>query len=230
MPRPPRIAPANFVFHVLNRANNRAQIFRKEKDYSAFERILAESAERTGMRVLGYSVMPNHWHLVLWPDSDGQLPEFMHHLTTTHVRRWHEHHHTVGNGHLYQGTYKSFPVETDEHLLTVCRYVERNPVRAKLVGRAEDWTWSSAARRHRSSDKLLSATPNTPPLAPLPLDPPRDWLAFVNSAPLPAETESVRHAITRSAPYGRVTWQAVAARALGLEATLRPRGRPRKRG
>jgi len=230
MPRPPRIAPADCIFHVLNRANGRARIFRKDEDYAAFERVLAESIERTEMRVLSYSVMPNHWHLVLWPGSDGQLPEFMHHLTTTHVRRWHEHYHTVGNGHLYQGTYKSFPVESDEHLLTVCRYVERNPVRAGLVDRAEDWKWSSATRRHQSSDRILPTPPGTPPLAPLPLEPPRAWLTFVNSEPTSGETESVRHAVKRGAPFGRVTWQPIAARTLGLEATLRPRGRPRKRG
>jgi hypothetical protein len=88
------------------------------------------------MRILAYCLMPNHWHFVLWPYDDGDLAAFMHRLTTTHVRRWHLHRHSVGAGHLYQGTFKSFPVQSDAHLLTVCRYVERNPVRARLVDRA----------------------------------------------------------------------------------------------
>jgi putative transposase len=98
------------VFHVLNRANARARIFGKEADYAAFERVMKETLARKPMRILGYLIMPNHWHLVLWPEHDGELGAFMQRLTTTHVRRWHLHHKTVGCGHLYQGTYKSFPI------------------------------------------------------------------------------------------------------------------------
>ena len=120
------------VFHVLNRANARARIFAKDGDYAAFERVLCETLVRKPMRILGYLVMPNHWHLVLWPEHDGELGAFMQRLTTTHVRRWHLHRRTVGCGHLYQGTYKSFPIEVDEHLLTVLAYVERNALRRDL--------------------------------------------------------------------------------------------------
>ena len=97
----------------------RARIFAKDGDYAAFERVLCETLERKPMRILGYLAMPNHWHMVLWPEHDGELAAFMQRLTTTHVRRWHLHRKTVGCGHLYQGTYKSFPIEADEHLLTV---------------------------------------------------------------------------------------------------------------
>jgi putative transposase len=136
------------VFHVLNRANARDQIFHADDDYLAFERVLSEASERVSMRILGYAIMPNHWHLVLWPRADGDLGNFMQRLTTTHVRRWHLNRQTVGTGHLYQGTYKSFPIEADEHLLAVFRYVERNALRAKLVDRAEQWRWSSLWRCH----------------------------------------------------------------------------------
>ena len=122
------------VFHVLNRANARARIFGREADYAAFERVMKETLARKPIRVLGYLIMPNHWHLVLWPEHDGELGAFMQRLTTTHVRRWHLCRKTVGCGHLYQGTYKSFPIETDEHLLTVLCYVERNALRG--IGRA----------------------------------------------------------------------------------------------
>ena len=88
------------VFHVLNRANARATIFEKPEDYAAFERVLKEALDRVDMRVLSYCLMPNHWHLVLWPRRDGDLSRFMGWLTLTHTQRWHAHHHTVGTGHL----------------------------------------------------------------------------------------------------------------------------------
>ena len=110
-------------------------IFEKPEDYDAFERVLEEAVERTEMRLLAYCVMPNHWHLVVWPREDGELSRFTGWLTLTHTQRWHAHRHTTGSGHLYQGRFKSFPVQDDEHFLTVCRYVERNALRANLVER-----------------------------------------------------------------------------------------------
>src|SRR5690606_10261916 len=78
-----------------------------------------------------------------WPYRDGDLPRWMQWVTTCHVRRYHRHY--KGSGHVWQGRYKSFPSQNDAHLLTVLRYVERNPVRAGLVERAEQWAYSSAA-------------------------------------------------------------------------------------
>ena len=95
------------------------------------------------MRVLSWCLMPNHWHLVLWPREDGQLSRFMLRLCTAHVRRHFAHYQTSCGGHLYQGRFKSFPVQDDFHFLTVCRYVEANALRANLVGRAQDWRWGS---------------------------------------------------------------------------------------
>src|SRR5215510_9306692 len=136
MPRLPRVAAGGVVYHVLNRRVAQLPLFEKDGDYAAFEHILEETIVRTGIRLLAYCLMPNHWHLVLWPREDGDLAAFMQRLTVTHVRRWHAHRHSVGTGHLYQGTYKSFPIQQDEHFLTVCRYIERNPLRAKLVPKA----------------------------------------------------------------------------------------------
>jgi len=137
MPRVARVAPGGYVFHVLNRGNERRTIFEADGDYLAFLRVMAETAERVPVRILAWCLMPNHWHLLLWPKQDGELGQFMQRLTTTHVRRWRLFRQSVGHGHLYQGTYKSFPVDEDDHFYTVCRYVERNPLRAKLVRRAE---------------------------------------------------------------------------------------------
>src|SRR5260370_19957288 len=82
--------------------------------------------------------MPTHWHLVLWPAADGELTSFLRWLTLTHSIRWHKHYHSTGSGHVYQNRFKAFVVAEDEHLLSVLRYVERNPVRAGLVRRAEE--------------------------------------------------------------------------------------------
>jgi putative transposase len=211
------------VFHVLNRANARARIFAKEADYAAFERVMKETLERGAMRILGYLIMPSHWHLVLWPERDGDLAQFMHRLTIAHVRRWHLHRKTVGCGHLYQGTYKSFPVESDEHLLTVLSYVERNALRAGLVDRAEDWRWSSLWRwRHPE------LTDDVPPLTDWPVERPRQWLLQVNRPQAKAELEAVQTSVQRGRPFGSPIWQAMTADKLGLKSTFQPRGRPRK--
>ena len=135
MGRPLRPTAGDVVFHVLNRANARRTLFEDEGDYAAFIRVLEQACARVAMRLLAYCVMPNHWHLIVWPRKDGDLSRFMNWLTLTHTQRWHQHRHTVGEGHVYQGCFKSFPVETSEYLLMVCRYVERNPVRAGLVDR-----------------------------------------------------------------------------------------------
>src|SRR6516164_6532214 len=154
MPRRARAIEGGLAYHVLNRANARLPLFRKEADYAAFERVLEEALQREPLRVLGYCLMPNHWHLVVWPNAgaDRQVSEFMRWLTVTHTQRWHAHRHTAGTGHLYQGRFKSFPIQADEHLYTVLRYVERNPVRADLVRRAEEWRWSSLWHWHKGDE------------------------------------------------------------------------------
>ena len=223
MPRTARIAPGGVVFHVLNRANARATILARDADYAAFEEVMACAVEQVSMRLLAYCLMPNHWHLLLWPREDADLGRFMQRLTTAHVRRWRVHHGNVGDGHLYQGTYKSFPVQDDAHLLVVCRYVERNAPRAGLVERAEEWRWSSLWRRRHPR-----VTDNVPPLHDWPVERPRDWLRYVNQPETAAELESLRVSVSRGRPFGAEPWQTQIARTLGLQATFRPRGRPRK--
>ncbi|MBI2725810.1 MAG: transposase [Polaromonas sp.] len=222
MPRRPRIAPGGLVYHVLNRGVARLALFEKDADYEAFERVLVEALAEHSTRLLSYCVMPNHWHMVLWPRREGELTEFLRWLTHTHVMRWHAHFKTSGTGHLYQGRFKSFPVETDEHFYTVVRYVERNALRANLVERAEDWRWSSLWRREFGSVEAKSL------LARWPLPMSADWTAHVNRPQTPAEVDAVRNSIRRGCPFGSAGWQTRTARRLGLDWTLRARGRPRK--
>jgi putative transposase len=137
MPRHLRFSSGGYVYHVLNRAVARDRIFAKLRDYEAFEEVLVAAKQRVPMRLLAWAVLPNHWHLVLWLRGDGDLSEFMRWMTVTHTQRWHAAHRTSGTGPLYQGRFKSFPIEEDEHLWTVLRYVERNALRANLVQWAE---------------------------------------------------------------------------------------------
>jgi putative transposase len=221
MPRRPRHAPGGLVYHVLNRAVARLALFEKDADYEAFERVIAEALEKHPTRLLGYVVMPNHWHFVVWPRADGELTDFVRWLTHTHVMRWHTHFGTRGTGHLYQGRFKSFPVQTDDHFYTLMRYVERNPKRAELVEHAQEWRWSSLWRRTAGGESLS-------PLHPWPLPLPSDWTRLVNRPQTEAEVAAIRNSIQRSAPFGSTPWQNRTAKRLGLEWTLRARGRPRK--
>jgi putative transposase len=219
MPRRLRCAQAGFVYHVLNRAAGRATLFRKDGDYAAFLDVLRQARHRKPIRLLAYCLMPTHWHLVLWPYHDDDLSSFMHWLTLTHSMRWHTHYHTAGTGPLYQGRFRSFPVQEDDHLLTVLRYVERNPLRANLVKRAQDWPWSSLHLRGTAGRDLLDE-------GPVPL--PANWKRHVNMPLTEVELEALRRSVSRGNPFGEADWQRQAAEQLGLQTSLRPRGRPRK--
>ena len=217
-----RNAPGGLAYHVLNRANGRLRLFKKDEDYLAFEKVLAEAHARVPIRILGWCLMPNHWHLVLWPRRDGELSAFMRWLTLTHAQRWKHAHDAVGHGHLYQDRFKSFPIQQDHHLLRVLRYVERNAVRPTLARRAQDqdWRWGSAFVRQSRSHELH------PLLADWPVPRPANWLKLVNTPFTDAECKAVREHIERSRPMGGEAWVKRTAKALGAEQTLRPRGRP----
>ena len=223
MGRPPRVTQPGLAYHVLNRRVMRLPLFQKDDDYLAFERVLAESlAHPDAPDLLAWCLMPNHWHLVAEAGQRTNLSTWMQWVTVTHTHRWHAHTHTAGQGPLYQGRFKSFPVQEDVHFLTLCRYVEANARRAKLVKRAEAWPWCSLWVRRRGKSALR------PWLRPWPVDRPRNWLAQVNRLMDEEALLCVRHSVTRGLPLGDQTWKARVASRLGLAITLRPRGRPRK--
>lgn len=207
----------------MNRAIAGLVLFETYEDYRAFEVLLAEACRKVPMRILSYSLMPNHWHLVLWPFEDGDLARFMHWVCSKHARRWRQFRETVGRGHVYQGAYKSFPVNHDEHLHWLCRYVERNAQRANLVQRAEEWRWCSLWRRMHPD-----VVEDMPPLADWPVERPDAWVEFVNQPQTAAELEAISESLSRGCPLGPLAWQEQMATQLNLKQTLRPRGRPRK--
>ena len=222
MPRRPRVAPGGCVYHVMNRSVGRIKLLRTEKDFAAFEKLLVEAHQRHPLRLLSYCLMGTHWHFVVWPRTDGEVTDFFRWLTHTHAMRWRVSHRTVGYGPLYQGRFKSFMVQSDEHLLTVCRYVERNALAAGLVKRAQDWRWSSLWAREQGSEQLREI------LTEWPVDRPVDWVREVNRALSDKELEKMKGSLQRSRPLGDDAWVQRTAAKLHLEHTLRREGRPGK--
>jgi len=215
-----RITKGGIAYHVLNRANGKIGIFKKNLDFIAFENVLAEGIERFSMRVCGYCIMSNHWHLILWPADDGVLSDFMHWVTGTHSKRWHTAHGTNGMGHLYQGPYKSFPIQSNWRYLKALQYIEANPLKAGIVETAGSWQWSSFTQRQQGGKPFA--------LDPGPVSIPNNWAEIVNSVQPEEETFRLINCMKRGCPYGDEDWTAKTAKELDLESTLKRTGRPRK--
>jgi putative transposase len=220
MPRSPRIAKGGIVYHALNRANGRMRIFRTRGDFEAFERILADGADLHAIRICGYCIMNTHWHLVLWPRHDGDLSEFMKWITATHSHRWHGAHKNAGLGHLYQGRFKSFPVQSDTHYLTLMQYVESNPSRAGIAELNVNWPWSSLAVR-AGHNKAVTLSDG-------PVELPKHWMKIVDKEEiLENDLSLIETCMKRGRPMGQSEWTNTMAAKLGLQSTLRPRGKPK---
>jgi putative transposase len=219
MPRTARASLAGYCYHALNRGNGRAQVFHDADDYHAFVRLLRKACARLPTRLVGFCLMPNHFHVVLWPTRDGDLGKWMQWLLTAHVHGYRRRYR--GSGHVWQGRFRAFAIEQDDHLLTVLRYVERNALRAGLVARAEDWPYSSLPHWLHPS--------GLPWLDPGPLPRSSDWLEVVQRVQTEAEVEALRRSVVRGVPYGGAGWVARTVAELGLESTLRPPGRPRRK-
>lgn len=219
MPRRARQVVGGMIYHVLNRAVGRMKLFSRDGDYEAFLRIVAEAAQRyPGVRILAYCVMPNHFHLVVLPATANDMSRFMAWVTMTHALRWRHARRLVGLGPLYQGRYKSFPIEADEHLEVVLRYIERNALRAKLVSKAEQWRWCSLYAFATNANATV-------PIADWPIERRSDWLKFVNTPQTDKEVEAVQRSIQSGRPFGAPDWQKKVARQMGF--SLRGRGRPK---
>ncbi len=221
MGRPKRQCAGGIAYHALNRANGKLRIFRKHADFEAFEHILAQALAKFPMRLCGYCIMGNHWHMLLWPRNDGDISEFVRWVTLTHTQRWHASHGTAGTGHLYQGRFKSFPVQSDSHYLKTMQYIESNPLRAGLVENSCDWQYSSLAVRNGTAR-------DAPIVNPGPVKLPTNWNRYVNIAPNKKDSLTLENCIKRGTPYGGDRWIAAISNKLGLQITLRPRGRPKK--
>jgi REP-associated tyrosine transposase len=218
VPRVTRGLADGMIYHVINRGNCRQEVFHKDSDFQAFVSLLREAREKHPVKLMAYCLMSNHFHLLLSPEKADDLSKFMQWLMTSHVRRYHRHYRT--SGHVWQGRYKSFIVEEDGHLLTVARYVEGNPVRINLVPSADEWPWSSHGERLNGGNLIDG----------LPLELPANWTEYVNQPTTESELERVQQSVNRGAPFGGQPWQMSICEKLGLESTVRAKGRPRKWG
>lgn len=214
MARMPRSLLAGYCYHAINRGNARALVFHHPRDYRAFLQMMTEAQTHCTLPILAVCLMPNHFHLVAKPLQTGDMSRWFHWLLTTHVSRYHKHHGT--SGRVWQGRFKSFPIQQDAHLLSVMRYVERNALRAGLVGRAEQWTWGSLNWRERNRTPSWLIEP--------PGGLPHKWKDWVNAPQTTAEEAALRCSVNRQRPYGNEPWVAATAAQLGLEYSLRTRG------
>lgn len=218
MPRSRRSIIAGGCYHVISRGNNRMRVFNDAQDFSAFFDLLVIARRKAAIDLLAACVMPNHFHVVARSPGRADLGRWAHWLLTTHTHRHHKRHKTVGR--VWQGRYKAFPIEEDQHLLIVMRYVERNALRANLVERAQDWEWGSLAWRFGGgAAEVLSESP-----VPLPVN----WLEFVNQPQTEAELEAIRQSVNQQKPFGSGSWASVTDKGIVIERKHERRGRPRK--
>ena len=220
MPRRRQQGTGGVVFHVINRGVRRLTLFQHDGDYLAWLRAFAEAQRRVQVEVFVYCLMPNHFHMVLRPREDGDLAEFMRLGSVTHSKRWHAARGSSGTGAVYQGRYRAFAIGSERYFLNACRYVEANPLRAALVPRAEDWTWSSLSARRKNCNALA--------LSAWPILQPGGWVNLVNQSCSDKELDALRLSVRRSAPFGPAEWAKATAAALGIERAFRGPGRPKK--
>ena len=218
MVRTARAAVGGICYHVLNRGNDRKAIFRQAGDFDEFLSVVAIAVTRYPLEVFAYCLMPNHFHLVVRPSDNDTLARWIHWLLTVHAQAHRRRYDTAG--HIWQGRFKAFPIEDDNHLLTVVRYVERNALRANLVARAEDWRWGSLRERLGRERRGL--------LGDLPFELPRDWRAQVNAVESDSTLSAVRKCVDTGRPFGSDAWVRRSEATLGARFVVRSRGRPRK--
>jgi putative transposase len=221
MGRAPRIDLGGYVYHIINRANGRQTLFHDAKDYVFFEKILTEAVEIFDLPLLAYTVMPNHFHFVFFPTQDGVIGQFMQWFTLTHTKRYHVQKKTTGSGHLYQGRYKSFLVQNDNHVLQLIRYVERNPLRANLVRDPLAWKYSSLYRRYKGTEKEQKI------LGAWPIGEPNNYLERLTIPESEDELEALRRSVNKSTPFGNDDWMLDMVEKLDLFSTTRDGGRPK---
>jgi putative transposase len=166
--------PTGFVYHVVNRGSRRGPLFESSEDYDAFERLVISARDHYPVRIIAYCMMKTHWHFLLWPIEDTAISRFMHWLTGMHAAQRRRETASCGEGAVYQARFWAEPIFDERHLLAAWRYIERNPVTAGIVERAEEWRWSSASRSLSEPNRL------TVDLGPCPR--PDNWLEIVNAS------------------------------------------------
>jgi putative transposase len=227
MARPLRPNDDGLVYHALSRGNNRDTVFFEDDDFRAFLDALARAQLRYPFRLYGYCLMTNHFHLLMRPEPGVAIGRAMQSLLVSHTWRYHRRRKTLG--HVWQGRFKSPPVQDDTHLWTVLRYIEANPARAGMVADLADYPWSSyPAHALGHPDPLLSELPEWDDLGITPAGRSRAWRAKVRAALPDADLGAIRTSLKTGRAFGDEAWCGRQATRHGLSPFPRPRGRPRK--
>jgi putative transposase len=226
MPRPLRPIDEGLIYHVIDRGNNRQNVFHKPGDFEAFLGAIADLKQRKPFDLYGYCLLNNHFHLLLRPRG-VPISRIMQSLLVSHTQRYHKHHRS--GGHVWQGRFKSPVIQNDEHLLTVLRYIEANPLRARIVKRAEGYRWSSyRAHGLGEPDQLIDKLTNYEELSPYAAVRQRVWQRMVHQVMKEETLAAIRRSSATGLPFGKEAWVSRLAKKLDLDLTIRPRGRPRK--
>jgi len=218
MPRVARALADEQVYHIINRGNRRSNVFNDRYDFLKMLELFKIASDKYEIDIYSYCLMNNHYHLVLYAKHGALLSACMQWLGTSYVRYYNKKYKV--SGHLWQGRYKSFIVQKEEYLLTLMKYVETNPLRAKIEKDAFLYPYSSTkARVEKDENSFISN---------LPIELPTDWLGFVNDKQLKSDVDMIHNSIERQAPLGNEVWQQKVSMLYGLESSLKPRGRPKK--
>lgn len=220
MPRRLRHDLQGTAFHLMNRAVRKTVLFKTAADYDCFMSLACEGLAKFAVKAMAYCAMPNHWHFVVTCDRIEDISNWLHWQTTTHAIRWNIANGTRGSGAVYQSRFKAVPIQTETSFYRVCRYVERNALRAGLVAAAEKWNWGSLFAHCGSCYPI--------PLHRWPILRPDNWTELVNSPDDKADLAELRQTIKRNQPIGAPDWQRAVAPFAGL--SMRPPGRPKKKG
>jgi putative transposase len=213
--------------HVIQRGNNREPVFFDAEDYRLYLGWLAEASARCGVAIHGYVLMTNHVHLLVTPGDAAALSRMMQSLGRLYVR--HVNRTYRRSGTLWEGRYRAAPVEAEAHLLACLRYIELNPVRARMVRKPGRYPWSSyRAHAEAAADPLLSEHPLYAALGATPVARSKAYLGLIAEALDPGFIDELRAATNGGWALGGAKWRAKVEQVARRRAAPRPPGRPRK--
>ena len=219
MPRIARVVVPGVLHHVTQRGNNRQDVFLTNRDREEYLDLLRQKARQCGLQVLGYCLMTNHIHLLVRPDYAESLAEVLGRTHFSYAQRFNRDHER--SGHLWQARFYSCPAE-EGNLFTLLRYIERNPVRARITGRAWTYPWSSAAVHIGEADKQELIDP----VAWFSLMKGSEWRSYLQEAEDRDRLNEIRRKTMVGRPLGSANFINRLEKRLGLELDARPRGRP----
>ena len=219
MPRGPRNLSDGAFYHILNRGNAKQKVFHDTQDYTFFLQSVVRAKDKHPVDIFAYCLMPNHFHFVVRADIATDISKLIHIFMTRFNQRYRRVYNSIG--HIWQGRYKDFMIQNEDHLMVVIRYIERNPVQAGLVVSASNWRWSSHNERI-TGGKLIIHDNYIFPLN-------GKWTEYVNSSISEKEKQKMERSIIHQTPFGDEDWVKKTCEQYGLEHTRRLPGRPRKK-